>query len=141
MKIICNITKQDVIETNQRVINLCLDELDVFCVRQDALDEVFKIFDNVDTTDDLQGLIKKGSYLMASIAWAQPFCAGNKRTASLITATFFYHNGFEMVIPDDGKELRKLLYEIQEERQGLNEAVMERIIFYISRTIIRHEPS
>jgi hypothetical protein len=59
MKIICNITKQDVIETNQRVINLCLDELDVFCVRQDALDEVFKIFDNVDTTDDLQGLIKK----------------------------------------------------------------------------------
>jgi hypothetical protein len=45
-----------------------------------------------------------------------------------------------MVIPEDGKELRKLLYEIQEERQGLNEAVMERIIFYISRTIIRHEP-
>lgn len=60
MKIICNITKQDVIETNQRVINLHLDELDVFCVRQDALDDVFKIFDNVDVADDLQGLIKKG---------------------------------------------------------------------------------
>ena len=52
MKIICNITKQDVIETNQRVINLRLDELDVFCVRQDALDEVFKIFDNVEVGDN-----------------------------------------------------------------------------------------
>lgn len=77
---------------------------------------------------------------MASIAWAQPFCAGNKRTASLIAATFFHHNRFEMVIPEDGKELRKLLYEIQEERQGLNKDTMERIIFYISRTIIQHEP-
>jgi len=140
MKIICNISKQDIIDTNQRVINLHLDELDVFWVRQDGLDDVFKIFDKVDVTDDLQGLIKKGAYLMASIAWVQPFGAGNKRTASLITATFFHHNGAEMIIPEDGKELRKLLYEIQEERWSLNETIIERIIFYISNTITYHEP-
>jgi prophage maintenance system killer protein len=140
MNIIYNISKQDIIDTNQRVINLNLDELDVFGVNQSTLDEVFKIFDKVDVTDDLQGLIKKGVYLMASIAWAQPFSGGNKRTASLITATFFHHNEIEMVIPEDGKELRKLLYEIQEERLGLNEAVMEQIIFYISKTITTHEP-
>ncbi len=45
-----------------------------------------------------------------------------------------------MVILEDGKELRKLLYEIQEDRSGLNEAMMERIIFYISNTITCHEP-
>jgi hypothetical protein len=45
-----------------------------------------------------------------------------------------------MIIPEDGKELRKLLYEIQEERGDLNEAVIERIIFYISNTITYHEP-
>ena len=73
---------------------------------------------------------------MAYIAWAQPFCAGNKRTAILITANFFHHNEIEMVIPDDGKELRKLLYEIQEDRSGLNEAVMKRMIFYISKTLV-----
>ncbi len=105
MKIKYDISKQDIIDTNQRVINLHLDEFDVFWVRQDELDNVLKIFDKVDVTNDLQGLIKKGAaYLMASIAWVQPFGAGNKRTASLITATFFHHNGAEMIIPEDGKE-------------------------------------
>ena len=64
MKIICNISKQDIIDTNQRVINLHLDELDVFWVRQDGLDDVFKIFDKVDVTDDLQGLIKKRGLIL-----------------------------------------------------------------------------
>lgn len=140
MKIKYDISQQDVIDTNQKVIALKLDELDVFCVRQDVLDDILEMFDKFEVTNDLQGLIKKGVYLMASIAWAQPFCGGNKRTAGLITATFFHQNGYEMVIPEDGKELRKLLYDIQEDRSGLNEAIMERIIFYISNTITQHEP-
>ncbi len=45
-----------------------------------------------------------------------------------------------MIIPEDGKELRKLLYEIQEERWSLNEVIIERIIFYLSNTITYHEP-
>ena len=95
------------------------------------------MFNGVEVTDDLQGLIKKGAYLLASIAWAQPFVGGNKRTAILITATFFHHNGFEMTIPDyDDKELRKLLYEIQDDRSGLNEAILKQIIFYISQNIV-----
>ena len=100
-----------IVDTNQRVITLNLDDLDVVWVNHDRLDEVFKIFDKVEITDDLQGLIKKGAYLMASIAWAQPFGGGNKRTAILITATFFHHNRAEMVIPEEDKELRKLLYD------------------------------
>jgi prophage maintenance system killer protein len=136
MKIIWKITPQDIIDTNQKVIALKLDPLDEFCVRHDVLGDVFDMFDKLKVSDDLQGLLKKGAHLMAYITWAQPFCAGNKRTAILITANFFHHNGVEMVIPDDGKELRKLLYEIQEDRSGLNEAVMERIIFYISKTLV-----
>jgi len=73
---------------------------------------------------------------MASIAWAQPFCGGNKRTAILITANFFHHNGIELIIPEDGKELRRLLYDIQEDRSGLNHLILEKIIFYISKTIL-----
>jgi len=140
LKIIYKISKEDVIETNRRVIDLNLDELDVFGVREDALDEIFEIFDTLKVNDDLQGLIKKGAYLMASIAWAQPFSGGNKRTAILTAATFFHHNGAEMDIPEDDKELRRLLYEIQEERTRLNETVMGRIIFYISKTVKYHEP-
>ena len=139
MKIIFDISKEDIIDTNQRVIALNLDDLDVVWVNHDRLDEVFKIFDKVEITDDLQGLIKKGAYLMASIAWAQPFGGGNKRTAILITATFFHHNRAEMVIPEEDKELRKLLYDIQDKRSGLNEEIMEKIIFYISQTITYHE--
>ena len=136
MKIIWKITKQDVIDTNQKIIAQKLDPFDEFCVRCDILDDIFKMFDELEVSDDLEGLIKKGSYLMASIAWAQPFCGGNKRTAILITANFFHHNGIELIIPEDGKELRKLLYDIQEDRSGLNQSVMERIIFYISKTIL-----
>lgn len=47
MKIICNITKQDIIDTNQKIINLKLDELDVFCVRQDVLEDVVRMFDEL----------------------------------------------------------------------------------------------
>ena len=60
MKIIYKISKEDVIETNRRVIDLNLDELDVFGVREDTLDEIFEIFDTLKVNDDLQGLIKKG---------------------------------------------------------------------------------
>lgn len=136
MKIIWKITTQDVIDTNQKIIAQKLDPFDEFCVRYDILDDIFKMFDELEVSDDLEGLIKKGSYLMASIAWAQPFCGGNKRTAILITANFFHHNGIELIIPEDGKELRKLLYDIQEDRSGLNQSVMERIIFYISKTML-----
>lgn len=136
MKIIWKITKQDVIDTNQKVIALKLDPLDEFCVRYDILDDIFKMLDELEVSDDFEGLIKKSSYLMASIAWAQPFCGGNKRTAILITANFFHHNGIELIIPEDGKELRRLLYDIQEDRSGLNHLIMEKIIFYISKTIL-----
>lgn len=45
---------------------------------------------------------------MASIAWAQPFCGGNKRAAILITA-IFYHNGIELIIPEDGKGTKEII--------------------------------
>lgn len=133
MKTIWKITPQDIIDANQKIIAQKLDPYDVFCVRRDVLNDVFEMFDKLKTSDDL---LKKGAYLMAHIAWSQPFCAGNKRTAILITANFFHHNEVDLDIPEDGKELRKLLYEIQNDRSGLNEAVMERIIFYISKVII-----
>jgi len=136
MKIIWRITKQDIIDANQKIIAQKVDPLDVFCVRRDVLDDVFDMFDKFKTSNDSQELLKKGAHLMAYIAWAQPFCAGNKRTGILITANFFHHNGIDLDIPEDGKELRKLLYEIQDDRSGLNEAVMERIIFYISKVMI-----
>lgn len=136
MEIIWKITPQDIIESNQKIVATKVDPDDVFCVRKDVLNDVFKMFDEFKADNDLQGLLKKGANLMAYIVWAQPFCAGNKRTAILVTANFFHHNKVDLDIPADGKELRKLLYEIQEDRSGLNKDVMERIIFYISSVIV-----
>jgi len=59
MKIIWKITKQDVIDTNQKVIALKLDPLDEFCVRYDILDDIFKMLVELEVSDDLEGLIKK----------------------------------------------------------------------------------
>jgi len=134
LEIINKISRDDLIESNLLVVVQKIDELDRFIPRYDVIDEVLKIFDNVDYSVDRSGVIKKASYLMGAISWAQPFGAGNKRTALLVSATYLHQNGIEVKLIDD-KELRKLLYEIQEQRSSLQITVIEEIIFYISKIV------
>ena len=133
------VSRQDIIDTNRRVIEQWNekhpDKKEELCVRRDALDECFAIFENIgDNSVTHKNLVKKAAYLMGSISWAQPFCGANKRTAMLITATFLNKNEIGME-PYDEKYVRELLYDIQDERGRLNKDTMERIILYISKSI------
>ena len=79
----------------------------------------------------------KASYLLGGISWAQPFSAGNKRTAFVCADTLLRMNGLKITIDDDYdlEYLRKLLLEIQEERSELNAGTIAKIILYVSKRI------
>lgn len=133
------IDKQDIIDTNEKIIdnwNLAHPEDQQFlCVRSGVLEEVFEIVDKIGgNLDTKENLILKVSYLMGAISWAQPFCDGNKRTATLIT--FFIFDEHELRFePYDEDMLIDLLYEIQEERVELNQDTIDKIILYISKSV------
>lgn len=145
LKEIVMISKQDIIETNKKILEEWLaknpSEFEAITVNQTTLDELIDIANKTGNNEDFTtGLIKKSAYLMGGIAWAQPFGGGNKRTGILCAATFLFNNGYLLELPEDYRPIRKLLYEIQEERTRLNPDVMDKIIFYISRYIIEYEP-
>ena len=133
------VSRQDIIDTNRRIIEQWNekhpDKQEKLCVRRDALDESYSIFENTgDNSVTRENLVKKAAYLMGSISWAQPFCGANKRTAMLVTATFLNKNEIKME-PYDEKHVRELLYDIQDERGRLNKDTMNKIILYILKSI------
>ena len=87
--------------------------------------------------DNQESLLAKATYLLAAIAWAQPFAGGNKRTAYTITKIFLQMNGYTLLVQtaEDIEFLRKLLYEIQEERSKLNEETMAKLTLYVANRI------
>jgi prophage maintenance system killer protein len=90
---------------------------------------------------DLDDFIKKASYLMAIISWVQPFLDGNKRTGIVSAIKFLIDNGYNLNIEKkDEPKIRSLLYDIQDQRTSLDHSVVEKIIFYIRKRIINHEP-
>ena len=99
-------------------------------------DELSKILDE---SDQQEGLIMQVAYLMAEIAWAQPFGGGNKRTGYTCADTYLRMNGFKLVIEskEDIEYLRKLLFEIQELRTKLDSDTLAKIVLYVSKRIIK----
>lgn len=123
-----------IIEINRGIISEWLDPHpnahDVISVNKERLQEALDIANKFDNH------ILKSAYLMASIAWAQPFSEGNKRTGSTVADTFLRMNGFKLTINDKDIEYhRSLLFEIQEERNKLNEETMSKIILYVAKRI------
>jgi len=100
-------------------------------VQKDELEKILS------TAQKQNHIIMKVAYLMAGIAWAQPFSGGNKRTAITISDTFLRLNGARLVISSnqDIEYLRKLLFEIQENRHELDEDTLAKIILYVSKRI------
>ena len=136
------ISKQDIIDTNEMIIddwnlNHSLADQQYFCFDNSRLDEVLKIVEdvkNIPDTYEVSNLMRKVSYLMGAISWAQPFCDGNKRTGLLIAATILDENHIQFE-PYDEDKIIDLLYEIQEERVELNKETMDKIILYISKSV------
>jgi len=87
--------------------------------------------------DKQESLLAKATYLLGAIAWAQPFSGGNKRTAHVVAKTFLQMNGHTLLIQtnEDKEFLRKLLFEIQEERSELNDKTMAKLTLYLANRI------
>lgn len=69
------------------------------------------------------------------------FLDGNKRTGIISATKFLRDNGYDLEITkEDEKEIRSLLYDIQDQRTSLDHSVVTKFIFYITRRIKVHEP-
>ena len=131
-----NIPLEDIIEINEGIINEWLDvnpqAHDRVGVNKNRLQEVLDIVNKQNSP------MLKAVYLMAGIAWAQPFHEGNKRTGSIVADTFLRMNGFKLVITEEDIEYpRSLLFEIQEERGKLNDDVLSKIMLYVAKRIVK----
>ena len=105
------------------------------------IDEVIPMVEKYDKNNNkTNDLIKKASYVMAIISWLQPFLDGNKRTGIVSAIKFLYDNGYDLNIKkQDEKEIRSLLYDIQDQRTGLDDLVIKQIIIYITKRTSMHE--
>lgn len=93
-----------------------------------------------ETPNDMANLIKKASYLMAIVSWIQAFLDGNKRTGIVSAIKFLYDSGYDLDIQkEDEKEIRGLLYDIQDQRVSLDHETVDKIIFYITKRTMIHE--
>lgn len=102
------------------------------------LDEVLQIVKQAGKeSDPEEKIIIKGAYLLGGLAWAQAFSGANKRTAILCTTVFLRRNGLRFTIPkEQQRELRKMLFEIQEQRDTLQPTIINKIILYIKGSIV-----
>ncbi len=130
-----NLTKELVIEINRGVIQEWLEKnptaADVINFNQDELDKVLRM------VNEQSNIIMKAAYLLGVISWAQPFSGGNKRTAFVCADTLLRMNVLRLAVHNgnDTEYLRKLLFEIQDERSELNADTMAKIILYVSKRI------
>lgn len=100
------------------------------------LDEVLSIVKKTsnDIVDHKDKIIAKAAHLLGGVPWAQSFSGANKRTAILSTTIFLRRNGLSIKFPpEEQRELRQLLFKIQEERGELQPEIIDRLILYIGK--------
>lgn len=128
-------------ELNKKIIeewNSRHPELSEFVSASEArLDEVLHTVDEVGSKLEIKDqLMVKAAYLLGGLSWIQAFSGGNKRTAILSTTIFLRRNGLNIVFPrEEQRELRQLLFEIQEDRGQLQQVIIDKLILYIRRNI------
>lgn len=131
------LTVNDIITINQGILEEWKEEHpsshETIGVNKDKLQNILKEVEKQDS------LIGKTTYFLALIAWAQPFSGGNKRTAHNVADTLLRLSGYKMQIDskEDVERLRKLLFEIQEQRSELNNQTLSKIALYVSKRIRR----
>lgn len=64
-------------------------------------------------------LFIKAALYTRNIITGHPFIDGNKRTAILVTESFLYENGYQIIVPDG--EIEKIALQIIEEKLSLKE--------------------
>jgi prophage maintenance system killer protein len=87
-------------------------------------------------SDLKEKIIIKAAHLLGGLAWTQAFSGANKRTAILSTTVFLRRNGLRLRIPKEQRhELRKMLFEVQEQRTTLLRPIINKMILYIKGNV------
>lgn len=129
------LTIQDLIEINKGILQEWIEENpkahEGVAANEDELENILNAVNEQDSP------ILKATHLMARIAWMQPFAGGNKRTGIVSADTLLRMSGYRLVIEgeEDIEYIRKLLFEIQEERSVLNPETLAKIALYVSKRI------
>lgn len=128
-----------IIELNEKIINewniRYPESLELISASEARLDEILymveKTGNELATKDQI---FIKAAHLLGGLAWAQAFSGGNKRTAILSTAIFLRRNGLSIIFPkEEQRELRRLLFKIQDERIQLQQEIIDELILYIRK--------
>ncbi len=137
---------QYLIETNEKLLNLWNEthptNQQPIGVGRPEIDDIVPMVEEYDKDSmTIEDFIKMASYLMAITSWMQAFLDGNKRTGIIPATKFLYDNGYDLdITEEDEKELRILLYDIQDLRTSLDHSVVAKIIIYTTKRIKIHEP-
>jgi prophage maintenance system killer protein len=129
------LTRDIIIKINQGIIAEWNEKnptnKESFAVAQDRLDDVLNIVKKYEDP------IAQACYLLAGIAWAQPFSGGNKRTAFVCADTLLGMNGYRLQVTTDSDiaYLQSLLFEIQEGRSELDDFTLAKIILYVTKRL------
>ena len=130
-----------IIEINRKIIsewNARHQELPEFMsASEERLDEILCIVDKAGNNLEIKNqIIVKAAYLLGGLTWVQAFSGGNKRTAILSTTIFLRRNGLYITFPrEEQRELRLLLFRVQEDRGQLQHEIIDKLILYIRRNI------
>ena len=129
--------KKVVIQINKGILKEALEKNPSTLERVSVNEDTLK--DALDDAEQQEGIIMQVSYLLAGIAWAQPFGGGNKRTGYTCADTFLRMNGFKLDVKsrEDIEYLRKLLFDIQGNRSKLDSDTLAKIVLYVSKRIIK----
>ena len=131
-----------IIEINRKIIeewNARHPEQPEFIdVSKTTLNEVLEIVRQAGKESDLkEKIIIKAAYLLGGLAWTQAFSGANKRTAILSTTVFLRRNGLRFTIPkEQQRELRKMLFEVREQRGTPPLTIINKIILYIKENVM-----
>jgi len=138
------VDKQYLIDTNRIILEEFQkkhpSELISIGVRSEIDDIISEVEKYGHSGNDKKDLIEKAAYLMGIISWSQPFLDGNKRTGIVSAIKLLRDNGYRLKMEQkDEKEIRGLLYDIQDQRSCINKSIIEKIIIYTTRRVIPYE--
>ena len=131
-----------IIEINRKIIeewNIRHPEQPEFIdVSRSRLNDVLEIVQRAGEGSDIEEkLIIKAAHLLGGLAWSQSFSGANKRTAILSATVFLRRNGLRFTIPKEHqRDLRRMLFEVQEQRDTPPQAIIDKIILYIKGNVI-----
>jgi prophage maintenance system killer protein len=144
--VVMKIHQQYLAETNEQILlrhKKRTGEPVYIGVIQKNLDEVLLMINNVGNSGNKkQDLLEIAVHILGAITLKQPFLDGNRRTGIVAVGKFLRDNGYDLDIDpeEENSELRSMLRKTKNQLLTLNQEVMERLSFYISKRMREHEP-